>query len=1565
MNDNRYGPPRRGPYRNQNPPSQSYMQQESHSRFSSQNNLSQMPNPNSDGQNVYSSTQNVSYQQQTNVQVRSFSGGRESDSEPYHSLNQQRVHANQLPRNRNYGPRRNYNNPRGNNRGGKRNYNPNFRRRSQGNGSDNESVSSNESQSQYQVRKDYDDSESLMYRLPNRSMSYDHSEAASNRFPSQSATASYSSVNLTPYPDDINRNKSSWRYEQLGASEDCGYNESRSMNHSMMNSAAYSDKAEHNNSSQSAEKSFGVKNIHDPSVMQKADALTALRNHKEAYENMLRSLEPTDVILDCRSKVDELCKEAITQNFKYILEMKSRLNSNKNCEAFKLHLDNLMQQQRVFEDTIAKVKGQLSQIFVSDIQDLLKSTDAIKVEVKNECRLFKRSLPAYAFKSTILNEVKDNQVTIVSADSTYFLNILLPIFVKNEFKEHCLVCCETSEMLCARLKRNIVHLMYNKENMDEIDEKKLNNSIRFMVVEEILDLFSNDYTVDEKNLFVILNLSLKRSVDLDIVLANLKDMLQNHDEARVVLLTSDCDHPQKYESYFSDQAEVAKISLPNLTLPVKTVWKSLALLPTDDYIDEVVKTALAIHTLNDPGDIIAFLPTQSDAKSASVGLTKKFSAFQFDDFECVILHENSTSKYGLDLFSTKKSSKRTIFLVTDCAEMLVISSVCFVIDCGLKKEYMYDVNKKLDVMTTTFISRDKCKLRKSLAGAFSDGVCYRLYNKENFRKEMPSSEYPELLTVNPFNSMIKVFQHRPCNATTVDFVECLPKATKDNALKLLKKYNAIKDNVLTELGKNIVKLPFPAKYSKLILLGIQWGLAFEAVVLVAFFSVKGRVFEYSADPESQKLIDAVKLQLIQSDSDTLSYLFIYKTWLENNSSLEWCNKHCINSETLKSVNLKVNEICQIVGESLKENISQEFSSAKDNAMSLLELLFECFQENLCVFTGHYKSGYRILSSHCIAFLHPSSIICQMENLPQFIIFDHMIQTARDFLVTITAIPSDFVMQGLKDLSVEFDYSDMFEKSLHQKIIEPVGERMIKQVLLGKKGKKLKVIEDEIKKKLSTTSLVIEPMPEKGRVLVYALEEQCDQAVELVNEILKSQFEEIINSEQTKVLELKRGQIKVPVEVKWIKGANVVSVKTGSSDKTLVTIQNNLDDEEENPSDQPPAIIQQSINLTWTRRRCNGKGFINLKSDDFKQARKLAMKCVPFSSSEVFVQLSKFEQNQLYITGIPPETKNDELEEAFSSLLHGITLEKVELKFTEPFETSQNAIQEMKDTIEEMCRKNTDLVNFNIVIPKPKDTATIMKAYVNVNDDEDIGPAAVALSNFKMGDFKLVSKAVYRSVIKCRVEVCEALKERFFTTLNELQDELRKDYKEAELFEFIINKVSDDMAAIKMLSNRCEILQTLQRSVNVLLEGQVLNKMFNNKLGKIFCHGGHMWLQTLEKSCNVHIVEDYVTKTLRLYGSEDGCYSAKRRIQLFLEDTENEVVKPFPLSVEGNSRKLLKAVIIEYGANLEKFIESCELQSANLDIRSCVLTAHGNRESIEKVSICSLYFFIRNLMYFNN
>ncbi|XP_035210412.1 pre-mRNA-splicing factor ATP-dependent RNA helicase PRP16-like [Stegodyphus dumicola] len=1088
----------------------------------------------------------------------------------------------------------------------------------------------------------------------------------------------------------------------------------------------------------------------------------------EKINKLLNQWKPSDFILEYRQKIDKHADKCVQQNLREKEKICTLFSQKEYPEVLKNLLNNLTMQQKEFDSIISDAKVQLSHLHSNNVVDVIKEAHLIEENVLKECKLFVKFFPAYAIKSDFLKSITDKQVTIIVGDNSYCFNISLPFFVKGKF-DHYVISCEPSELLSMRLLQSLNSIFQDEIASDllPINESCVGDHIFVVTEENLLNFISHNR--DDFNLFVILNISLKRSVLTDVLLANLKDLLSKQKKSKLVLLLSLYDNPTKFESYFSSET-VSVLKVQNLIFPVQTVWKQNLLSPVDDYISEVAETALAICTLHDSGDVLAFLPTISDADLASSSLKKLLIKFNYCDIELILEHEINLYDYCFQKPNEKVSPKRKIFFVTSSAEMFVMPSIRFIIDSGLKKEYVYDQCKCIDVFSLTFNSHSKAKLRKSLAGISNFGICYRIYSKENYRKEMLHKENPEILTLNPFNTFIKIFQYNPDKAEDIQFVEPLPDDMRRDTMDRLRKFNAIKNKNLTALGKDMVKLPYAARYSKLLLMGIQWGLAFEAVVLFSFFSSEMPIFQLPQDEEQKKAIDAQKFQLIQSNSDTLTYLYIYEKWVENGRSSEWCNDCYILPKTLESVSAKIDEVCKTIADCLKKYIEPKFADEK-NYSDLTEMLVECFQDNLCVFTGRYESGFRVLMSNSIAHLDTTSVICQKANVPQYIIFDKIVSKDRDYMIHVTAVPGELIDQLLTKELLDYNYSDMFENNLIQRTI-PVGEKLMNQILLEKRGQNLKKIEEDIKKETGSDFIFIEPCVEKGCIYVYAVTDAIDYVMCTVEDTLKNKKEAILNEQDKNVLELKKGNNKVYVKVNWIRGALIKQLEIESEVKQLLV--NKSDCILDEFSNKPCSAFDDFIHLTFIRRPCD-RAFITLRNDaDFFKARKLTMRRIHSHvlKTDIYMEVGD-RKNQLLVSDLPPETTKESFKQAFQILLHDVLIDNFQLEYKFPFGTPNQDARFIKDAITKKC-KELKIADFDILISEPAAMDTFMEASIVIQSNQDLNFLAVEFSNTDFGQRKLIAAPEYGSIIKCDKRVWNALKKRFNIELEKLTNQLHLD-----------------------------------------------------------------------------------------------------------------------------------------------------------------------------------------------
>ncbi|CAL1272573.1 unnamed protein product [Larinioides sclopetarius] len=1256
-----------------------------------------------------------------------------------------------------------------------------------------------------------------------------------------------------------------------------------------------------------------------------------------------------DVVLYYRQEIDKLSEVYITKLYSEVEKKRNMLINQKYSKNLEQFLHNLSLQLKQFEKIISKLKVQLSSVCALMLEEAIQRSEKIKNLLVYECKLFENFFQAYAFQDDVITFLKDNQVTIVVADSSYCFHMVLPLLIRAMFPHQSIVSCESCEILKRGLNYWLSNFLGEKIDLNLFNEKGFINDISCLSEKQLLNYFvGNRFVV--KQAIVIFNVPLVRSIDSDLLLSYLRDMVASSSDSRLILLISPQADLNNYQNYFSKiSSGVQILKTPCISFLVKTVWKKDSLTPLEDYVSQVVHSIMSILAFHDFGDILAFLPDYSDLKQAAELLRKQLINFRYNDVEYFLIYENSF--YNVD-YNLSPNSKRKVFLSTECSEATVFPSVKFIVDSGLKKSMFYDHLSKKEVLKTTFISCREARLRKSMAGKFSNGICYRIYNMKNYLMDMPHKDCPEILRVNPCNTMIKVIQYRSGKA--LQFVEFFPKDIMGEVVKDLQKFEVLKGNSLTPMGKNMGKLPFQLQYSKLILLALKKGFAFESVVLVAFFSNKQRIFFHAGNEMQQKSIYATKLQLAMNESDTFFYLSIYKSWIESNFSSDWCKNRFINPDTMRKIHSSVLEICNIVSNCLGKKIIPEFSDFQKYYLDLTEILFECFYSNLCVYTGHFKSGYRVLSSSSLAFIHSESVTYQIESAPQFILYDQIICNKKTTLFHITVVPNDIIMKALLNGVLPYRNEDLFDATLICRTIEPVGEELMNDLLLGSDGKKLRMIEENIKKECGNDLIFLEAFINKGCVYVYALPDYVDFAQCFVQDILKNKFDDILSENQLEILELKYNQNKICLEINWSLGAVANNLYLKSQSEIVNTFHQNYIDIDTFDNFSDTQYFPYQLFIAWIRRPCSGKGYINFNSaENFRIARKLALRNIRIFGCDIFIQASKKRENQLYITGLPPETDANILKQELQLLIPDSMIDSIELEYEPPFKILEDEIISLRSMISDVCKEFTILGEFDVTVPQPDPKDLDMVAYIDVIGNEALNLIAEVLSGIVVKNKKFITKILYNLVVKCNKELCKVLEHAFIIELEQIKQDIKNfsENNSALKIGFSIDLESEEKALIKVSSDNNEILSLLHRKINDLLAGEMLSSQTVKDLDNIFFYGGQVWLKNLERAENVRIVVDNKMKTLTLYGSNTACDNVKCQIAMFLEDAENHVIQTISLSTEQNGSMLLKAVIKKYGVYLEHFIQFCDLHSAALDIKSHQLLVRGSSKSIEKAEEC--------------
>lgn len=189
---------------------------------------------------------------------------------------------------------------------------------------------------------------------------------------------------------------------------------------------------------------------------------------------------------------------------------------------------------------------------------------------------------------------------------------------------------------------------------------------------------------------------------------------------------------------------------------------------------------LGIHKNGGPGNILVFLPGVAEINRV-YQMAQKYS----EGLDLFTLY--STMPRGEQSRALNSTGpNRKCILTTNIAETsLTIENVGYVVDTGFSKQMVYNPRLALHMLQLRQISQASANQRKGRAGRTRDGVCYRLYSKEDYNN-MPVSTAPAIRSTSISSAVLKLLVSGETKVADFDWLEAPPpEALGRAALELL------------------------------------------------------------------------------------------------------------------------------------------------------------------------------------------------------------------------------------------------------------------------------------------------------------------------------------------------------------------------------------------------------------------------------------------------------------------------------------------------------------------------------------------------------------------------------------------------------------------------------------------------------------------------------------------------------------------------------------------------------------------------------------------------------------
>ena len=823
----------------------------------------------------------------------------------------------------------------------------------------------------------------------------------------------------------------------------------------------------------------------------------------------LRQSAITDAMFDLDEKSDDLIKihsQKLRNIQQQIDRTRTELRNLYNHDEAKSKMETLEQKQLELEkqkEEFIEARDSLKTKLrsVEDNDAFYKEIQDLKTRFKRECHRFDKGLPVYAKRRDIVELVKQNQVSVIVGDtgsgkSTQLVQYLQETGVGGP---GVIVCTQPRRVAAVSLAKHVSREMMSKGGQEV--GYRLGCGSRRTQAQAVKILYTTDHSLLNECLedpdlttfsCIIVDEAHERSLYTDLLLSMIKKCLPRRPDLRVIVTSATID-PRVFQEFFGG---CPVLYVPGRTFPVEV--KLLSQVKETEvqgaHCEAAVRKVIEIHTLEPPGDILVFVTSPAETEQCCQLFRERMSMRA--DFRCFQLHGKQQSEEQQGVFAPVERGKRKIVFATNCAETsITIDGIKYVVDTGLAKEMKYDPSRNLNSLRLSTISKSSANQRKGRAGRTAPGTCYRLYSQQTY-DAMESNTLPEILRIHLGHALLKLAE-LGVERDTYDFVESPSQGTIQDAMESLHFLGALSEGQITEKGRWIARLPFDPRLGLLTYLGREQGILYDCVVVAAVMSSEGGVFYRGSSEEVRRVHDVTKTVFSLDKGDCITSLAVYKTWLRvpEKERSTWCLQNGLNAKALRGIKETVSEVCRV----LKQDLQIRDFSEKDVTEDLRKMIVTCYSANLCHYLGRENAGYYVPRSSRRVHLHPSSCLKTLASVPEWVVFDQLIQTSRDFITGITPVEESWIAEMDEERVLDFDPEEIRKKTVEKVFSRRVGSRAFFAVV-GPGYTKLRELEEKFS--TSAASVVfIEAVRETGEISVYASGATSD-AEKLVEEVVK-------------------------------------------------------------------------------------------------------------------------------------------------------------------------------------------------------------------------------------------------------------------------------------------------------------------------------------------------------------------------------------------------------------------------------------------------------------------------------